>query len=283
MATFNPAKKLLDRRGGRTLLGYLVTASANLRGNKARIFYDGCWIHQFDTDYFADWAPLTRRNLPSWLNQERRYWLSFYAPNLGDTIIDVGAGVGIETILFSRAVGERGRVLAIEAHPRTYACLLKTCQYNALNNVVALNIALVDNECAVSLEDSPQHIGNAIVPGKQGSIQVRGRRLDDVCDEHRFGEIALVRMNIEGAEKLAIRGMESMLAKTTHVAIACHDFKADRTGNEFFRTKKDVIGFLLDRGFKIVEMSFEKPWAKDHVYAYNASLTTNPVASDSGP
>jgi FkbM family methyltransferase len=58
----------------------------------------------------------------------------------------VGAGIGIESILYSRAVGANGRVIAIEAHPRTYACLVKTCEYSSLTNVTPLNIALVDRE-----------------------------------------------------------------------------------------------------------------------------------------
>jgi hypothetical protein len=38
----------------------------------------------------------------------------------GDTVIDVGANIGVLSLLASRLVGPSGRVLAIEAHPRTY-------------------------------------------------------------------------------------------------------------------------------------------------------------------
>ena len=276
-------KQLLDRPGGRALLGYLVTARTNLHGNRARIFYDGCWIHRFGNDFFADWTASTIRNLPLWLERQRRYWLSFYEPVPGDTVIEVGAGVGIETILFSRAVGPSGRVISIEAHPRTYACLLKTCEYNRLSNVTPLNIALVDREQTIFLEDSVQHIGNAVVPGEAPrgaeSIRVLGRSLDDVCADEGIGDVALVRMNIEGAERLAVQGMTRMIARTAHAAIACHDFKANRTGNEFFRTKKDITDFLTSHGFRIVDMQFCEPWAKDHVFAYNAALVPNPLSS----
>jgi FkbM family methyltransferase len=275
--SFRLAKSLLDRPGGRTLLGQLVTTKAYLRGNGAKIFYDGCWIHRFGTDFFADWRPNTKRNLHSWLEQERRHWLTFYRPKSGDIIIEVGAGVGIEAILFSRAIGEAGRVVAIEAHPRTYECLLKTCEYNSLTNVTPLNIALVDREQAVFLEDNPQHIGNAVTPDATGPIRVRGRKLDDVCAEQGISQIALIRMNIEGAEQYAVRGMDKMIANTAHAAIACHDFKADRTRNEFFRTKKLITEFLADHDFRIVQLDFKERWAKDHVYAYNAKLTSNPL------
>ena len=45
------------------------------------------------------------------------YWLQHYRPQEGDVIVDVGAGRGEDTVTFSRAVGQTGRVIAIEAHP----------------------------------------------------------------------------------------------------------------------------------------------------------------------
>jgi hypothetical protein len=108
---------------------------------------------------------------------------------------------------------------------------------------------------------------------------VRGRSLDAVCEEQGISQVALLRMNIEGAEQFAIQGMDRVIANTAHAAIACHDFKADRTGNEFFRTKKRIAEFLARNGFEVVELAFDEPWAKDHVYAFNPSLTTNPCSA----
>ena len=226
------------------------------------------------------WEPASKCNLPMWLKRAQQRWLSFYQPTSGETVIEVGAGIGVESILYSRAVGPSGRVIAIEAHPRTYKCLVKTCEYSSLANVTPLNIALVDREQVVSIEDSSKHISNAIVPGAGGGcIQVRGRSLDDVCAELGVGDIGVIRTNIEGAEKFAIQGMNEVIGRIAHVEIACHDFKADRTGNDFFRTKRIVTEFLLDHGFEIVPMPFEEPWAKDYVFAYNRALTGNPLHS----
>ena len=277
--TFRFAKSLLDRRGGRTLLGHLVTARARARGHAVEIFYDsGCWIHRFGNDAFANWEPTSKRDLPTWLERVKQRWLSFYRPTPGETVVEVGAGIGIESIMYSRAVGANGRVIAIEAHPRTYSCLVKTCEYSSLTNVTPLNIALVDREQVVSIEDSSKHLSNAIVPGAGGSdIQVRGRSLDDVCADLGVGDISVIRTNIEGAERFVIQGMNAVIGRIAHAEIACHDFKADRTGNDFFRTKKIVSEFLLDHAFEIVPMPFEEPWARDYVFAYNRALTGNPL------
>jgi FkbM family methyltransferase len=277
--TYRLAKSLLDWPGGRFALGHLVTARARARGNAEQIFYDdGCWIHRFGKDAIANWEPSSTRNLPVSLTHAQKHWLSFYCPSQGETVVEVGAGIGVESILYSRAVGRNGRVIAIEAHPRTYKCLVKTCEYNSLANVTPLNIALVDREQIVSIEDNLRHIGNAILPDAgAGPIQVRGRSLDDVCAELGVGDIGVIRTNIEGAEKFVIEGMNAVIRRIAHAKIACHDFKADRTGNDFFRTKTIITEFLQDHGFEIVQMFFEEAWAKDYVFAYNRALTGNPL------
>src|SRR5690606_20878137 len=208
------ARALLDRPGGRALLSQHATARVRLRGNGTRVFYDGCWLQESDGTYVADWRPNTGRNLTALLNQARRHWLTFYEPAEGDIVLDVGAGVGIEAVLLSRAVGTTGRVIALEAHPRTYTCLCKTCEYNGLKNVTPINIALADREHTVFITDEAQHIGNAISV-TAGTVPVRGRTLDNLCGELRIDRITLLRMNIEGAERLAIDGMKRMIDRTT--------------------------------------------------------------------
>ena len=46
----------------------------------------------------------------------------------GETAVDVGANIGVMTSLLSRKVGERGRVLAFEAHPDVFRQLERNAQ-----------------------------------------------------------------------------------------------------------------------------------------------------------
>ena len=55
--------------------------------------------------------------------------------------IDIGPHFGYFTILASRIVGPKGRVLAIEAMPETFAMLQSNIALNNLDNVTATNIA----------------------------------------------------------------------------------------------------------------------------------------------
>ncbi len=266
-------KRILNRPGGRALLGKLVTWKAHSTGGGgATIFFDDCWVHEFPDGSIAEWEPKTRKNLTRSFSAQRDYWFSFYEPRPGDTVVDAGAGIGCETILFSHAVDASGRVLSIEAHPKTFQCLKKTCYLNRLQNVISINVALLECPRDVFLEDTSHHIANSVTLHGAGSLRVTGRRLDSICEEYGIDRIDYLKMNIEGAERFAVQGIGEMIDRTAHVGIACHDFKADKTGNDFFRTKVEITRFLLENEFEIVEIPFEQPWAQDHVYAYNPRL-----------
>ncbi|WP_041279636.1 hypothetical protein [Desulfobacula toluolica] len=80
-------------------------------------------------------------------------------------------------------------------------------------------------------------------------------------------------MNVEGAEKFGVKSIGWMIKNIAYAGrIACHDFKADRTDNDFFRTKTEVTQYFIENGFKIVQIPFEEPWAQDYVFAYNQQL-----------
>ena len=65
---------------------------------------DGIWMHQTSRGYFAYHQPYVRLDLSHLDQVARRHFLWGYAPNAGNVILDLGAGVGEETLTFSRAV-----------------------------------------------------------------------------------------------------------------------------------------------------------------------------------
>ena len=80
-------------------------------------------------------------------------------------------------------------------------------------------------------------------------------------------------MNIEGAERLAIRGLEGIIERTRHVCIGCHDFLADDGGSEQMRTKELVREFLVEHGFRVTTRDdAADPWTRDYVYGVNVRL-----------
>jgi len=194
-----------------------------------------------------------------------------YLPKEGDTIVDVGAGTGWETLFFSRSVGKSGRVISIEAHPRTFRCLSKMCEKNRLENVTLVQAAVGDQEREVQLSDSSEHEGNSIIRVGSG-IRVPGTTLDYIFRSLGLLRVDFLKMNIEGAERLALSGKGEMVRKTKNVCISCHDFLAEEGGPNELRTKANVISFLKQNGFAVSLRESEGPWIRDFVYGVNEKL-----------
>jgi hypothetical protein len=103
--------------------------------------------------------------------------------------------------------------------------------------------------------------------GQQG-INVPAGTLDRICHERGLERIALVKINIEGAERSALEGMTTVISRVRNICVACHDFKADRGEGEFFRTREFVEGFLRERGFALERRTDDpRGYVRDHVVA----------------
>ncbi len=198
-----------------------------------------------------------------------------YRPKEGDTIVDVGAGTGWETLFFSRSVGMSGRVISIEAHPTVFRCLSKMRAENRLENVTLIQAAVADQEREVQLSDSPEHEANGII-GVVSGIRVACTTLDHIFRSIELSRVDLLKMNIEGAERLALYGMREMVQKTRNVCISCHDFLANEGGPNELRTKAEVVAFLKQNGFVVLlRESDGRCNVRDFVYGLNKKLLTN--------
>jgi FkbM family methyltransferase len=274
--------RILDRPGGRTLLGALASWFASRETtDTSKVFYDGVWIQRFGDDFIATGKRFTFTHASAHEAQMKRcaeFWFNLYRPEPGDVIIDVGGGIGLDTVVFSRAVGERGRVLSIEAHPETFRLLEKTAQWNHLSNVTLCHSAVVDKARPVFLEDKEDHEVNTVslewTPGRRTET-IDGMTLDDLCQRHGIHQVNFLKMNIEGAEVLALEGMKQMITRTQAVCIACHDFlRGERTE---LRTRGLVISFLKTYGFAIVTRDEDRrPYVRDHVHGYRATEPASP-------
>lgn len=252
----------LDRPGRRALLSVPGSAWVTWTYREPCVVYwrDGAWIHHYHQAKIPH-ANLGRAAPPGILTAEARdLFLYDYTPQRGDIVLDVGAGIGAEALLFSRLVGEAGRVVSIEAHPSTYARLVDLCRVNALDNVTPLQLAVTDADGEVVLSDAAHHLQNKLVSSAEAGIRVPARRLDDIAAELAIERADLLKMNIEGAEVHALAGMGSLLENTRHVCISCHDFLG-------LPTKRDVRALLTEHGFDTHSRD-DAPhaWTRDYVY-----------------
>jgi FkbM family methyltransferase len=269
--------RLLNTKNMRWLLKRLIFLRYKQKGNKIqRVEY----LEEFDAWEFRINGVSYLSSGPGWAYdyeylKEQLENLSAYAylPKTGDFVIDIGAGVGEETNIFSKLVGPTGKVYAIEAHPRTFKALQYLVEVNMLKNVVCSNSAMSDKAGTVEIEDSGNSLGNSILQVSTGkTISIPAETFDEFVSRNNIQRIDLVKMNVEGAEQLIIKGMAKSLSRIRHMAISCHDFRYKQGESEFFKTKQIVSEFLLSNKFIISTQSSSINMVDDYVYAANPAF-----------
>jgi FkbM family methyltransferase len=161
----------------------------------------------------------------------------------GQTVIDIGANIGMYTILMASYVGVEGRVIAYEPNPDVGVFLRENVALNWFNDRVTVKPVAVAAEAGqVTLHVTERFMGNSslLVPGEQyfreapmdttREVEVQAEPLDSVADE--LGEVDLVKIDVEGAEHLALQGMSGMLDSGAVRAVSM-EFYRDRMGAEW--------------------------------------------------
>ncbi|MHB8915682.1 MAG: FkbM family methyltransferase [Thiobacillus sp.] len=137
--------------------------------------------------------------------------------NPGDKAMDVGANVGIFSVVMGATVGNEGRVFSFEPVAENVLRLEKNLRKNALENVQIFPVALgaSNGHMTLRMATDPAYPSLHEVQGGFGSgtdVSIEVRALDDVWEELGFPEIAFVKIDVEGAEMDVLRGAASFLA-----------------------------------------------------------------------
>jgi FkbM family methyltransferase len=133
----------------------------------------------------------------------------------GDAFVDVGAHWGYFSLLAADRVGPAGRVLSVEADPRIHAILERNRALNpGLQHWETVHVAAAEGPGEVELEGFPDTGDNwgvsrigARLADSAPRFRVRTASVDALTAERGLREVALLKMDIEGAEWLALRGM----------------------------------------------------------------------------
>lgn len=258
-----------DGIGARPLVARLATAFYRRRNPGQRFWVDdsGRWVNE--QRHATVVSPVAHTMSDEALTATAlENWCYGVTPQAGDTVIDVGAGVGEETIVFSRMVGPSGRVIAIEAHPETYRCLAETVRRSGLANVTTVEVAVGAGEGVIEIGAGENYLANSIVADRRSdSTTVPMTTLDALAERLGIAEVKLLKMNIEGAETAAIAGMEKLSGRISNVVVSCHDFLADRGDDPKLRTRELCRKLLEDQGFGLLDRSGDAhAWVRDYLY-----------------
>ncbi|OWY62260.1 hypothetical protein B7486_59400, partial [cyanobacterium TDX16] len=138
----------------------------------------------------------------------------------GDLVVDVGAHIGWFTVLAAGLVGARGRVLAFEPFPPSWALLERNVA--SLGQVTTENVAVGAEAGVVRLGPQPGSDSGSVsaAAGSQADgIEVPVATLDDLLDRADVGgrPIRVLKVDVEGFEPQVLAGAQEALARTEAV------------------------------------------------------------------
>jgi FkbM family methyltransferase len=137
----------------------------------------------------------------------------------GSVVIDVGANIGYFSVLFARRVGRAGTVIAFEPGRENVKLLRWNVRRAGLGNVRIVEAALGDHDGEGTLFLNPVHpADHRIFEAREArpSRRIRVVTLDTVlADPDVVARIALVKIDVQGAEMQVLRGMTRTLKAAT--------------------------------------------------------------------
>lgn len=124
-----------------------------------------------------------------------------------DIFIDVGSNFGLYAV--NIACCKNCRVIAIEPNPVTFNRLLENKKFNKLDNLLLLNIAVGEkHEISGMICPSMNNAGNYQISDKNSEFFISVVPLQKVFDTFNIVRIKLLKIDIEGYELLAFKGID---------------------------------------------------------------------------
>jgi FkbM family methyltransferase len=170
---------------------------------RERALFGGGWIESTMTSvedtYFALFGTMNFKGLAL----ARRLVLP------GSVLFEIGANIGTETLAFAALVGDRGRVVAVEADPENEALLRERVAANGLAQVEVIGKPVADTNRPMSVVRISGRGGMSFVSDAAADEGMVSVTLDELME--RYGAPCFLFMDIEGGEYRALLGAARML------------------------------------------------------------------------
>lgn len=169
----------------------------------------------------------------------------------GDRFVDVGANIGLHSVIAASMVGVSGRVVSVEPHPRTFGYLAENVRLNGYDWVSCHNVAAAARTGRAFMTSLKSDDQNSLLADEEGK-QVTLVDLDTLLssDEH----IDLLKVDVDGFETEVFRGASSVLKRTSCVYFEAAHGYAERYGYSL----RDVFESLGSSGFEIYQVDVHR-------------------------
>jgi FkbM family methyltransferase len=172
----------------------------------------------------------------------------------GDTVIDIGAHIGLMSVILGKLVGEKGEVYSFEPTPYTFSLLNKMIGLNKLQAVVKpVNKAVSDTSGFVEFSADTMDVSNSIVSYEHNSeykkIKVPTISIDEFVKENKMQKLDFIKIDAEGVELDVLKGAKETLQKfRAKMILALHPLPIKAKGDSL----EEIYDFLQQAGYKVI-------------------------------
>ena len=238
--------KILKNKFGSIIIsiGYIIFNKFILGKKYFKIYkLNKYWIHQTEIGLLSNTYPIFNPDLYIKTNYE--IFFEKYVPKKNDCVVELGAGIGSETLYISKLIGEKGAIISVEPFKNVYDILSNNIKINNLNNVTLIRKALYKSKSNIGFSSDPSNwLGGKINESSEDKVSTF--TLNDLVQDNQLTQVDFCKINIEGAEKYITSSSLNFFKICKNLAIECHDFLP---GDEY-KTYNVIKNFLVEKIFK---------------------------------
>ncbi len=149
--------------------------------------------------------------------------ISFFKKNIrnSDIVLDIGANIGFYSLLFSELIGQNGKVYAFEPEKNNFNRLVQNtknrsnihCIHAAVSDISG-QIYLYSSEFGLNVDYRTYYSGN-----NQMLQTVKAYSIDDFAQTHNIQKVDWIKIDIQGYEYFAFKGMKEIVSKNKDIKI----------------------------------------------------------------
>jgi FkbM family methyltransferase len=180
----------------------------------------------------------------------------------GDIFVDVGANVGLYSLIAARCVGPSGKIYAFEPTHKIYGRLFDNVNLNGFNNIRCFQLALSDKKDVAPfyLSEDGHDAWNSFAPPIAGHSfskeMIHCETWDNFASQHAlFGKITMMKLDVEGWETRFLSGASRFLSRNDAplLQVEFTDEAARAAGS----SSKALYHALEDLGYRIYTYDFK--------------------------
>ena len=224
---------------------------------------DGDFRYRFSCENLREYSRCSKMFVKEpgtceWISEEMKPGQVFY---------DIGANIGVYTILAAYHVGDAGKVFAFEPHSANFSSLLNNIVLNKLTGIVCpCNFALNDEQGFFRFDYCSAEAGQSssqLVPDHENFDRVnlpeiselkQAVSVDNLIVSREFPKPHHIKIDVDGNELRILRGMSGLLDSPERPISIQVEISPSR--------EEDILSFLATHGYIPVKTHYTRAVTK---------------------